>query len=216
MKELMIDGLTLDERVARINKATEDIKQGFMIIACEMTQAKKEWKGRNPEFLAYIEEKTGYKQRSVYHFLNSKVAMDNLSEFCTAVQKLPLPDSEWVIRPLAVKRLNENPERQARVWSIACEYAAEDGDKQPTEKHVKEALGAEEREFHNITEFRTKPIVYKVDPTTIFEDDEKKLLRTILRKAGMTYHPDHGGDEEIGRVYINLMNKFNEYIKGDL
>lgn len=212
-------GLTCDERAARINQATEDIKRGFMVIATEMAAIKEQLKtervpgadGRykgNAGFLAFIEERTGYKKTQVYSFLNAKVAVENLNDFSAAAEKrLPLPENEWVIRPLAKKELNENPERQARAWEIAVEL----GDGNPTEKDVKKAVNLECEEYAKELGIDLNK---KKDVTTrawalesMLNDAEAAMLKKILNKAAMMYHPDKGGSIEDSQVYNALRSK---------
>lgn len=144
------ENLSIDERIDLINKATEGIKENFMVIACEMVQIKEQlqseleplkcnYKG-NDGFLKLMEEKTGYKKSSVYHFINAKAAIDNLSSFSTAVENLILPDSERVIRPIATTKLNKDPEKQFEIWQKACGIAKERGHDMPTETDVKEVM----------------------------------------------------------------------------
>lgn len=67
----------------------------------------------NKAFLAFIEKETGYKQAAVYNFLRAREAYCNLQDFTHECKKLP--EEEGIIRPLATKALNADPERQAEV-----------------------------------------------------------------------------------------------------
>lgn len=87
-----------------------------------VTQGKK-----NPEFLKLMEERTGYKRATVGQFLRAHHAMNNLIDFCPdkKAAMAVFPDSERQIRPLATKKLNEDPELQAEIWTEVVEEAGE-------------------------------------------------------------------------------------------
>lgn len=196
MKELIKEGLSIDERINRINVATENVKKGFLIIALEMDNIKKGWEGNVNSYLKYIEEKTGYKKRAVYYFLNAKIALENLEQKCTAVHKLP--DSEGVIRPLATAKLNANPEKQAALWERAQEIAGGE----PTEKDVKAAIREDRlEELADLPVFERKQTHIR----TALNPEELACFKTIMKKAMIKNHPDHGGDG--GPEFITMYKK---------
>jgi len=57
------DDLTLDQRVAKINKIDPKVPLGALVIASEMYKIKSEFCGGNQEFLIFISAETGYKKK---------------------------------------------------------------------------------------------------------------------------------------------------------
>lgn len=201
------EGLTIDQRVDVINKTTENIKRGFFTIACEMQAIKDDMNTDQKTFLAYIEEQTGYKKSQVFKFLRAKIALENL---CPRGHKIP--DSEYVIRPLAVGYLNDQPELQAEIWNKACEEAGEEGPSAAQVKKVRDAHfeKAETERYEKLREQGT--VARKTEIERALTDEEAAMLKSFLRKMAMEYHPDRGGDHEKMEICNTLRMKLTKLI----
>ncbi|BBO80223.1 hypothetical protein DSCO28_07890 [Desulfosarcina ovata subsp. sediminis] len=126
---------TIDERIDHINTLTTAVKESFFEIAHQMKVIKDECGLKQKDYLALMDERTGYKKTSVYQFLRAHETRGNLIDFCSHVRTFP--EEEGVIRPLATKSLNQDPELQAEIWEAVVASA---GDNEITAKMVKDAV----------------------------------------------------------------------------
>lgn len=176
---------TIDERIDHINLLTQAVKESFFEIARQMKAIKEECGLNQKGYLALMEERTGYKKVSVYRFLRAYEAQGNLIDFCAHVGTFP--EEEATIRPLATKKLNEDPELQAEIWTEVVEEA---GDANITAAMVKAKVKAKTK----------KPEPPPTNPDDIPEEfrmpkGEKRnaleyILKAAKRAAAKEFHPD--------------------------
>lgn len=192
---------TIEQRVEHINMLTKAVKQSFFEIALQMKAIKDDGGFKNNKaYLQFMLEQTGYKSNMVYAFLRSHEAMGNLEDFAQ-LRKLPTHESQ--IRPLATKKLNEDPELQAEIWTTVVEAA---GDGEITAKMVKDAVKAK---------VNPDPPASKKDaPTELFSAVEQKIaadfIKLAYRKLSQECHPDHeGGSNE----KMQALNKIKTYFQ---